>query len=116
MARLYVDIDDSLIKWISGQPEPHPYGFGADRWEWHWGVIKLLKEHKGPAIIWSGGGEEYARTWLTRLFSQLDMSDCLADPIYAMGKQPVSLQEGDIFVDDSPWDAWKHLNIYPSDL
>lgn len=112
MSRLFVDIDHTLVTWLGGS-EPHPYGHGAETWEWNEKVVRAILEHEGLVIIWSGGGVDYARGWTLKFLNANPSAVLLID--YGC-KQPIELQPGDHFIDDSPCDAWKHLNTYPKDL
>lgn len=121
MSTLYVDVDDTLVHWLGGQ-EPHPYGFGAETWEWDEGVVDYIegwiREQKGPVVIWSGGGADYAATWTYRLFGHLSSKGflrALFDIGYA-GKDGRAADDGDVFIDDSPFAAWADRCIHPRDL
>jgi len=74
--RVFVDCDDTLVLWLGEEGQPlegqNPYGGGAERWRWNHQLVGflLVLEFMMPEaeiVIWSGGGEQYARTWRDRL-------------------------------------------------
>lgn len=117
MARLYVDVDDTLVLWlIDGQPAdgPLPFGTGAEDWRPNTRLILEIElwcdaNPEGKLIVWSGGGDTYATMWGRRLLHHL--------PHEAMAKDPRILMPGDIYVDDMELksnaqrgypDTWEH--------
>jgi hypothetical protein len=98
MNTLYVDIDDTLVTWL-------PDG---DTWQVNTDVLAKALAWEGPVVLWSGGGRDYAEMWGDRLLPQLDWT--------ASAKVNPGVEEGDLFIDDSPFDAWKHACIHPRDL
>jgi hypothetical protein len=107
--RLFVDCDDTLVLWLNdGKPTsgplvpegPHPYGAGADRWLPNEALLVAVRAHMASSpddhlIIWTGGGEAYARTWAGRLFPQ-------GDYYAAISKDTRLPLPGDLCVDDMP--------------
>lgn len=74
MKRLFVDCDDTLVKWlgVDGQPleGQNPYGGGAEKWEANAELVVAIetwlereKDADPRVIVWSGGGGNYARRW-----------------------------------------------------
>lgn len=108
MNTLYIDIDDTLVTWLSEEDGPHPYGAGAKEWRVNQGVLGLAERWEGPIVVWSGGGKDYAEMWGNRLLHHLNWT--------ASAKFNPGVEEGDLFIDDSPFDAWKHACIHPRDL
>lgn len=82
---------------------------GAEAWRPNDAVLHYIEEWheypRGPIVIWSGGGKDYAETWAKRLLPDI--------PYTAMSKFNAVLGPGDVCVDDSPFDAWKHRSIHP---
>ena len=98
MARLFVDCDDTLVIWLDGDDQPlegqNPYGGGSQTWKFNDDLIRAIEErHGGYIVVWSGGGEDYARRWLDRLgWTEAE----------AISKD-ISLPEpGDLCIDDQP--------------
>ncbi len=63
---IFVDIDDTLIKW----------GTQNDEWEWDDKLIEAITHYvfqrpilgrSEPTLLWSGGGRDYASTFAHRL-------------------------------------------------
>ena len=71
MSTLYVDIDDTLVTWLSDEGGPHPYGHAAKDWRVNAAVLKKAEEWPGKLVIWSGGGLDYAVMWANRLLPHL---------------------------------------------
>ena len=76
MKRLFVDCDDTLVLWLNEDGQPlegqNPYGGGSDRWEPNTALIEAIRvrmkaDPELRLIIWTGGGNEYGRTWAERL-------------------------------------------------
>lgn len=109
LARLFVDIDDTLVTWLgSGGGDVHPYGAGAEAWRVNEAVRAYVKTWPGKVVVWSGGGADYAEMWARRLLPGLEW--------VAMSKHNPDPLPGDVFIDDSPFDAWAHRAIHPKDL
>ena len=68
MPRLFIDIDDTLIIYPQHQPGPNPMGVtNGLPYETNESLVEAIKtwlrrDPNGQVVIWSGGGEEYART------------------------------------------------------
>lgn len=107
MSTLYVDIDETLIKWDDGA------GF-ATKWEPNPCVINYVyqwwKAAKGPVVFWSTGGEDYARARV------LECPITLSDEWAYESKWPRIPQPGDVFIDDDPLPSFKLATIHPRDL
>lgn len=105
---LYVDVDDTLVKWHDPVE-----GNLITEWEANWPVIRyifhwLWENPEGEVVIWSTGGEEYAQQWAQKIL-----------PAYkweAMEKYDRDPQLGDVFIDDDPMPAYAAVNIHPSQL
>lgn len=73
---LYVDCDDTLAIYLDSGgkvlPGKHPYGHGADRWVPYDDLVIAVNryhdETNEPVVIWSGGGHDYAKEFLDKLF------------------------------------------------
>lgn len=99
--RLFIDIDDTLVKYQSHQTV-NAYGlYKGDPWEPNQRLIDGLRAFReaNPAaliVVWSGGGKEYAATWV-RLLHLDDIG------VVALDKDrdefPL-VRPGDIVVDD----------------
>lgn len=93
------DCDDTLVRWIGGQ-EPHPFGYGAERWEFNLDVVagmrRWLDAGRG-VLVWSGGGMEYARMWVTRLELACHLGP---DEVTCGQKDPQLLRLCVLYVDD----------------
>jgi len=98
MATLYIDVDDTLVIW----------GADGESWEINGSVIEFAKRWEGKIVVWSGGGLDYADTWARRA---LPMVKWTASPKF---NPPV--KDGDVFIDDSPFEAWRHASIDPREL
>lgn len=107
MNRLFVDVDDTLIKWESSGGEL------ADTWKVNANVVGYVcnwldKHPEGCLYIWSSGGRDYARTWAERVFPGWDCR--------YMAKMPIKPEPGDTFLDDSPMDIFASVTIHPDHL
>ena len=99
--RLFVDIDDTLVKWDINAPNPDghymetPWNVNTKLLE---GIKQFAVDNPGALIvIWSAGGQQYADEW-SRRFG-------LEDLVATMDKSKdtaVLVQDGDIVVDDMP--------------
>jgi hypothetical protein len=116
MPRLFVDVDDTLVRWA---PETrgviHPYGRGAEDWEPNCDVIYLMRVLKDAGYhitVWSGGGEDWAEKWANKLVPLLYDK--------AEGKYPRIPESSDIYIDDldseGDYYPWQRLCIHPLDL
>lgn len=109
--KVYVDCDDTLVTWLGSQGGPHPYGAFAEKWEPNRAVIAYVEEaHANGAeiVVWSGGGKDYAETWGQRLLGHI--------PHVAHAKFNAIAGPGDVFLDDMPFDSWKHAAVHPREL
>ena len=108
MISLYVDIDDTLVKWkdiIEGRL--------AQDWEVNHDVLKLInlwhENSIGPITIWSSGGYNYAMVWANRLIpSHIQYAVASKSPLIA---SPTS-----VYIDDMPWETFKPNTIHPNEL
>lgn len=105
---LYIDIDDTLVTWLSDTDEPHPYGHSAKGWKMNEKVYAYANAWVGKIVVWSGGGKDYAEMWANRLLPDLEWT--------AHSKFPAIAKLGDVFIDDMPFDVWRHATIHPNDL
>lgn len=104
--RLFVDIDDTLVIYDDGRNAPHPYGIyrdipytinekllkGIDEWN--------LGNPESWIIIWSGGGEEYARMWAERLGLIAGWRSGTVTPMVKDQTTFIFIREYDIVIDD----------------
>lgn len=99
-ARLFVDCDDTLVKWLKTDGQPlegqNQYGGGSDRWEWNTELVRAIEAHFDLAdvVVWSGGGARYAHHWAQRLGWD--------DRVTSMPKNISVPLYGEICVDDAP--------------
>lgn len=111
---LYIDVDDTLIKWC---PEGcthtvHPFGKRSTHWELNKFVAKLITFWNGPIIVWSSGGEDWARE-----MAELSLPEKLFDKIKRFEAKWNKLPGiGDLFIDDMPLDSFRSKTIHPNDL
>jgi len=108
MSTLYIDIDDTLVTWLSDEGGPHPYGHAAKDWRVNADVLAVAETWDGPLVVWSGGGRDYAEMWARRLLPHLQWT--------AEAKFNAIPGPGDLFIDDMPFDAWRHASVHPADL
>ena len=102
--RLFVDIDDTLVKWLPRSSNASPTGhYMGDSWVANEPLIRGIRQFREDnpdtmIVVWSSGGKEYARSWVNRLFS----GELLA--ILSVDKTPeiarVLVRPQDIVVDD----------------
>ena len=59
---LFVDCDDTLILWDTEPNGLGSYGYHLNH-ELIEAVLKYMAITKDNLVVWSGGGEEYARRW-----------------------------------------------------
>lgn len=105
MAKLFIDIDDTLILYPSSDEDTNPLGIerglefllnqplvdAINRW--------LGKNRRGIVVLWSGGGEAYARSVSERFIPGV------ATWHFTKGGKSLDLADTeDILVDDSPND------------
>ncbi len=102
MQRLFVDVDDTLVLYQTGDG-PHPYGvYMGVPWEPNEKLIEGIHAYKmeNPShsiFIWSGGGKDYAKMWAEKLGLD-ELVTCLDK-----GKDTLELiREGDLVIDDEP--------------
>ena len=103
MSILYVDVDDTLVKWADALE-----GRLVTDWEPNEAVIEYARAWKGKVVVWSSGGRDYAEMWSRRLLPGIYDE--------AMAKYPAIMVEGDVALDDMPFDVWRHRAIHPRDL
>lgn len=103
MRTLYVDVDDTLVKWADALE-----GRLVTDWEPNEAVIAYAKAWTGKVVVWSSGGSNYAEMWARRLLPETFDE--------ALAKYPAIMADGDVALDDMPFDVWKHRAIHPKDL
>lgn len=106
MSTLFVDIDGTLVTWLGRYDR-----FGQEEWEVNKKVVDYAEKWAatGKAIVlWSSGGESYANMWGNRLLPHLVW--------IPSAKFPSIPRSGDVCLDDSPFDEWEKLTIYPKEL
>lgn len=102
---LFVDVDDTLVRWCPAGCEhgTHPYGGEAEGYVIDQAVVGYAKgwrdsHPRGLVVVWSGGGVDYAETWKRRA---MDWADG------ALAKMPVDFPAGRVtYIDDSPDERW----------
>ena len=108
MSTLYVDIDDTLVTW----KDPLE-GRLAHEWEVNVNVVQMIQWWNenaiGPVVIWSSGGQSYARMWADRLLCGSHWSACES-------KFNLLPQPGDVCLDDMPFDSFARQTIHPKEL
>ena len=101
--RLFIDCDDTLVRYLDAPDEPHPYGIRAgERWEPDAGVVRAIERwmaHNpdGTVIVWSGGGDHYAG-----ICADLILPDVDVVPMTKGGPSFWLVRPGDTVVDDMP--------------
>lgn len=103
MSTLYVDVDDTLVKWADAIE-----GRLVTEWEPNAAVIHYAEQWKGDVVVWSSGGEDYARMWGQRLLSHV--------PHTAASKFWLIPSGEDVCLDDMPFDSFKSRTIHPKTL
>ncbi len=106
--KLYVDCDDTLIRWLDPLE-----GRLTSEWEPNTAVQEFVRNWKlehpdGEVIVWSSGGEDYARMWGYRLLPDV--------PHVALSKFNAIVTADDLCIDDMPFEVWKHRSIHPKSL
>lgn len=104
MSTLFIDIDDTLVKWKG----TFDRNSTEENWEANEKVIAYAEHWDGSIIVWSGGGARYSEMWARRLLPNLDWE--------AYSKFDTKPQVGDTTIDDSPYLGWLSVNILPWDL
>lgn len=108
MSTLYVDVDDTLVKWADAVE-----GRLVTEWERNEDVVVAIKRWRakwpfGRLVIWSSGGRDYARTWADRL---------LKDETWeAEAKWAIVPDETKTFIDDAPFACFASRTIHPRDV
>lgn len=102
MSTLYIDCDDTLVRWRDEEP-----GKLVTEWEANHDVINYAERWRGRVVVWSSGGQEYAAMWGQRLLNHV--------PHTAMCKEPVALLAGDVLIDDDPWPEWAAHRVLDPD-
>jgi hypothetical protein len=85
------DIDDTLVKYTAGHEVPRPNRKLLE-------VLIFFHAIGAEVIVWSGGGESYARLWATRLFID-HLVTIRAKPLLAIGKRGEEIGPGEPVVD-----------------
>ncbi len=116
MPRLFIDVDDTLIKW-NGKFDQHPFGHGAESWEVNMSVINAIKVWReshpdGQVVIWSGGGQDYAKTWRNRVIDRL----IPGLQTETMSKMPSLTRFSDTIIDDQRMPGFNGKYIHPREL
>ena len=96
--RLFVDCDDTLVLWDDTHQNQDKTLWIRDSWQPNTQLIAAVKSYADNVqpdlvIIWSGGGLEYARGWLERLFPD-------ERGWVAASKDTTLPESGDLCVDD----------------
>jgi hypothetical protein len=95
--RLFIDVDDTLVLY-KDEGDIHPYGvLTGERFDWNTNLIERIIQFQTAysdveVIIWSGGGEEYAKFVCSEQLAQCEVS--------YKSKDPSILKPGDIVIDD----------------
>ncbi len=99
--RLFVDCDDTLVLWLDDEGDvadgPNPYGNGHEHWKPNEELVIALENWRmrhptiDEIILWSGGGTDWARSWLRRIYPAADG---------AISKDPRIPRSDDLCVDD----------------
>ena len=105
MPKLFVDVDDTLVLYEGREPGPNPLGLeiGHD-FRVNEKLIAAIKiwvrrNPGGQVVVWSGGGEDYARAAAERFIPGVAMWH------FTKGGQNLRLPgQEDVVVDDSPFD------------
>ena len=113
MARLFVDVDGTLVKWGKGDNLINQH---EKPWEFNHHVIDYVGEWRaanptGVIVVWSGGGVKYAATWARRAFDYDRFY-----PIAWAAKGLIMPAADDLFIDDSPAKVWAPQSISPDSL
>jgi len=104
--RLFVDVDDTLVIYDDGRNEPHPYGIYHDiPYTINEKLLEGIKEWnlgnpESWIIIWSGGGEEYARMWAERLGLLEGWRSGTVTPMIKDETTFIFIRDYDIVIDD----------------
>lgn len=106
---LFIDCDDTLVTWLDEYNMPlegqNPHGGGNQNWRFNPDLVKTIMawveaDPKLQVVIWSGGGADYARDWLERLFAWSE--DGPPANFFSMWKNVKLPREYDVVVDDMP--------------
>ena len=101
MTTLFVDVDDTLLLFEGGGM--HPYGYYGGNGLPNHALIERMRAWDGPIVVWSGGGEDYARMVGEAVLGTLQFT--------ALDKSVENfalIQPGDIVVDDAPISVRTH--------
>ncbi len=76
MMTLFVDVDDTLILWLDEGGQHDPFGIVGDAWKPNTRLIleieRWVDTHPNDrVVVWSGGGEDYARMWGQRVLHHI---------------------------------------------
>jgi len=71
--RLFVDVDDTLIRAVVDDGQIHPYAFWRCPYRVNEPLVEYVKQFRRDhpealIVIWSGGGADYARAAVAALF------------------------------------------------
>lgn len=109
MSTLYIDIDDTLIKWHDGP------GFVTE-WDPNPKVFDAIRRHAHEfdvVIIWSTGGGDYA--W--KMWHHPRLTGMVENLVFGCeSKWPRIPGPGDVFIDDDPLSSFASATIHPKDL
>ncbi len=103
MPKLFIDVDDTLVLYSGREPGPNPLGLEMGL-EFRVNVdliaaIQIWKRDNrgGQVVVWSGGGEAYARSAGDRFIPGV------ATWYFTKGGKNLTLpNRNDVLVDDSP--------------
>ena len=101
MSTLFVDVDDTLI--LFEGDGVHPYGFYAGQYWPNEALIRRMRAWDGPIVVWSGGGEEYART-----VGEVVLGDLHFTALQKDERTFALVQPGDVVVDNDPISVRTH--------
>ncbi len=104
MSTLYIDCDDTLVRWRDAEPGK----LLVTEWEANHDVIAHAEAWRGRVVVWSSGGQEYAAMWGQRLLNHV--------PHTAMCKEPIAMFPGDAAIDDDPLPEWAAYAIHPREV
>ncbi len=93
MSTLFVDVDDTLILYDDDLPRDPVLGHSIPNEP----LVKRIQAWDGPVVIWSAGGEEYARSAGRRALGDVTFTALEKDPVgYSL------VLPGDVVVDNDP--------------
>ncbi len=109
MKRLFVDIDNTLIRWL-----PEHGADGKQKWETNEDVLRFMRwwptaNPNCPIVIWSHGGMDYAAEFAAKVVPE-DISYIVTPKKYFAGG------DVDTFLDDDPDAHFVGELIHPDEL